>query len=60
MSNKKISVQDLSSEISRMLTEYVDDIDEIVEEETDSLIKEAKLDLISKSPKDKGNYSKEV
>ena len=58
MSSKKINVQDLSNEISKMLIEYVDDIDEIVEEETNTLIKEAKLDLISKSPKDKGDYAR--
>ena len=58
MSIKKINIQDLSDEISKMLTEYVDNVEEIVEEETDNLIKEAKLDLVSKSPKDKGDYAR--
>lgn len=58
MSIKKINIQDLSDEISKMLTEYVDNVEEIVEEETDNLIKEAKLDLASKSPKDKGDYAR--
>lgn len=58
MSIKKINIQDLSDEISKMLTEYVDNVEEIVEEETDHLIKEAKLDLASKSPKDKGDYAR--
>lgn len=58
MSIKKINIQDLSDEISKMLTEYVDNVEEIVEEETDNLIKEAKLYLVSKSPKDKGDYAR--
>lgn len=58
MSIKKINIQDLSDEISKMLTEYVDNVEEIVEEETDNLIKEAKLDLATKSPKDKGDYAR--
>ncbi len=55
----KIKPDMLGKEIARILNEYKDDIDEVVVDTTNEIIKEAKNEIISISPKgDTGEYSK--
>lgn len=52
MSNSnKVSIDKLSAEIMKALTEYKEDINEEVKEVSDKLIKEASQELKQKSPK---------
>lgn len=53
MSTRKVKVNNLTSQIMDILENYVDDIEDIVKEETNSTIKEAKSELVSISPKAK-------
>lgn len=58
MSTKKVTVDNLANEIVRIFDDYIDEIDEVVEEETDSVSKEAKQELVRVSPKETKKYSK--
>lgn len=55
----KIKPDLLGKEITKILNEYKDDIDEVVVDITNEVIKEAKNELIAISPKgETGEYSK--
>ena len=50
MSIKKVSINNLSKEISNILENYQDEIDDKVIDLTDNIIKDAKTELKEKSP----------
>ena len=56
---EKINPENLTKKITKILEEYEEEIEDIVVETTDSIIKEAKNELATKSPKGAtGEYSK--
>lgn len=55
---KSIAATSLAKEIQRVFDEYIDEIDEVVKEEADVAINEAKNELKIISPKDIGDYAK--
>lgn len=59
MSIKKVSINNLSKEISNILENYQDEIDDKVIDLTDNIIKDAKTELKEKSPVGQtGEYAK--
>ena len=58
MSNKTINVNQLESELTKVLKDYVVDIEDLVQETTDKLTKEAKAAVKQVSPKNTGEYQK--
>lgn len=57
-SKRKVQVDEIASAVMEDLTEYQDDIQEIVEVTTDEVTKEAKEMLVKISPKSKGSRAK--
>lgn len=54
---KTVDAKDLAKEIANVMINYVDDVEEIVIDESNSVIKDAKEELKRVSPKDTGNYA---
>lgn len=57
-SKRKVQVDEIASAVMEDLTEYQDDIQEIVEVTTDEVTKEAKEELVRTSPRGKGSRAK--